>query len=267
VVHESRPSYPTVNQAFILILATLVLTSLLALIWKSGPAVPRMLVLELLIGVPVLVFVLSHHINLKNIFLLSGVKARIWLLGIPVGAGLALLLNEVNWLVQTILPVPDRVVQGLNDMFTVSSVAEGVLLALVVVVAGAIVEEAIFRGFFFVSLYRVADTTQAVLVSAFVFAAAHFNPWSFVGLLILGVTLGVIAWRTRSIFPGMVVHGIINGLGMGLIYIRESQVSWLFYKNHFHPVWIILGAGLTLWGFLRLYRWTSAAGETEKGNT
>ena len=46
---------------------------------------------------------------------------------------------------------------------------------------------------------------------AVIFAAFHGTPLWAIAVLPLGLWLGVLAWRTGSLLPGMVCHGFING--------------------------------------------------------
>jgi membrane protease YdiL (CAAX protease family) len=53
----------------------------------------------------------------------------------------------------------------------------------------------------------------AVFGTAVLFAAFHSNVWpSPVALVVLGVGLGVLAWRTRSLVGPVVLHSLFNGV-------------------------------------------------------
>ena len=70
-------------------------------------------------------------------------------------------------------------------------------------------EEAMFRGFLLPSLCRYLPAHTAVCVSAVIFAGAHCSA-SAPGLLLLGVLLGGIYVRTRSLAAPMLLHGLWN---------------------------------------------------------
>jgi membrane protease YdiL (CAAX protease family) len=56
---------------------------------------------------------------------------------------------------------------------------------------------------------------RAVWASAMVFAAAHSNVWpSPVPLFVLGLGLGYIAYRTRSIVAPILIHGLFNAVSV-----------------------------------------------------
>ena len=61
---------------------------------------------------------------------------------------------------------------------------------------------------------------MAVVVTAVAFAAAHGLVAGFPALLIFGLAIAVLRWRTRSIFPGMFFHATFNGIALALAFIR-----------------------------------------------
>jgi len=74
-------------------------------------------------------------------------------------------------------------------------------------------EEIFFRGFVFPGLRRAMPVGAAIVVSSLLFAIAHADPGSFPVLLIIGLALAFIRWRTASIWPGMFLHMLNNGIG------------------------------------------------------
>ncbi len=81
---------------------------------------------------------------------------------------------------------------------------------LVAVFVAPIFEEIFFRGFLLQGLRRVLGDTWAVLISSLIFAIIHFSVASFPLLLILGIILGVMRIKTKSIWPGVILHSLNN---------------------------------------------------------
>ena len=92
------------------------------------------------------------------------------------------------------------------------------LNAIVVVLAAPLVEELTFRGVGFALLSRYG-VFVAVVGTAVAFAAAHGLIAGFPALLIFGLAIAVLRWRTRSIFPGMLFHATFNGIALALAFI------------------------------------------------
>jgi sodium transport system permease protein len=80
----------------------------------------------------------------------------------------------------------------------------------------AVCEELVFRGFILTGLRRRFHTGTAVVISSFLFAVAHVNVFQFLPTFVLGLVLGVLAVRGRSVLPGMAYHLMHNGLLIGL---------------------------------------------------
>lgn len=92
-----------------------------------------------------------------------------------------------------------------------------VVLAVLVCVGSPVVEELFFRGLLLRALLgrtgglgpRLGPTVS-ILVTALVFALAHFEALQFLGLFAFGIVLGVLAWRTGRLGPSIVAHMAFN---------------------------------------------------------
>lgn len=79
-------------------------------------------------------------------------------------------------------------------------------MVLVICVQPAIFEELAFRGVIFGALSRVLGGSEALLVSALMFAILHLSVPSIPHLFLLGLILGWLRLRTGSIFPCVLLH-------------------------------------------------------------
>lgn len=89
---------------------------------------------------------------------------------------------------------------------------------LVVSVYAAIVEELAFRGVIYSALQRVLDTKEVILVSSLMFMVIHLAVPSFPHLLLIGLALGFLRWRSGSIYPCMLLHFTHNSLTLAAEY-------------------------------------------------
>jgi len=85
-------------------------------------------------------------------------------------------------------------------------------------------EEIFFRGFVFPGLLRGMSLGWAIVLSSLIFAVAHADPGSFAVLFIIGLALAFLRWHTRSIWPGMLLHLLNNGIGVLLIVLSMQGV-------------------------------------------
>ena len=82
-------------------------------------------------------------------------------------------------------------------------------LSFCTVIIAPLCEELIFRGFLLKPLRKYGDFT-AVLVSAVIFALFHGNVDQLAYALISGIFLGIIAVRSNSILPSIILHSANN---------------------------------------------------------
>jgi membrane protease YdiL (CAAX protease family) len=85
-----------------------------------------------------------------------------------------------------------------------------VVLFAFLAIGAPIVEELFFRGLVLRGLLGRVPAAAAIVVSGLLFALAHFEPVQFAGLAAFGVILGVLAWRTGRLGPGMAAHAAFN---------------------------------------------------------
>ncbi|MCA9518507.1 MAG: CPBP family intramembrane metalloprotease, partial [Myxococcales bacterium] len=77
-------------------------------------------------------------------------------------------------------------------------------------VVPAVTEEIIFRGVILAGLLQVFERRTAVVTSALLFATVHVSPLSMLHLALLGLILGEVRLRTRSLWPSMLLHAAYN---------------------------------------------------------
>ncbi|MFN0136314.1 MAG: type II CAAX prenyl endopeptidase Rce1 family protein [Phycisphaerae bacterium] len=80
----------------------------------------------------------------------------------------------------------------------------------VVSIAPAICEELFFRGYVQRRLLRRTRPAKAIVYTSLIFAAFHLIPLQVVFTFLPGVWLGYLAWRTNSVWPGVICHGALN---------------------------------------------------------
>jgi len=142
-------------------------------------------------------------------------------LRLPKVAGLALGVagGVATSLIVTLLVRELRLQSSYNLQYEhyILSHATGLIAAalfLVFLVFGPIVEEIVFRGIVMGGLINVTNGVVAVVVSAVIFAGIHAagGVAQITGAFTLGLVLGWLYLRTRSIVPSSVAHIIFNAV-------------------------------------------------------
>jgi membrane protease YdiL (CAAX protease family) len=129
---------------------------------------------------------------------------------------------------------------------------------LVVALAPAVCEELFFRGFLQRSLLRYMPAHAAVWLTGFIFSLIHFQVYGFFARWFLGVALGYLAVWSRSLWPSVVAHFVINALqavGAYWAYTTATGQGWVEDSSSI-PYTIGLPAValciLGLWAFKRM---------------
>lgn len=103
----------------------------------------------------------------------------------------------------------------------------GLLPFLSVALAAPVVEEVIFRGLIQSRLALALPGWPAVVLSALLFALCHGQPVWMGYAFVLGMVLGIMAWRTGSILPSILTHIVFNAIGQVLSLPQLAQADGL----------------------------------------
>ena len=133
------------------------------------------------------------------------VRIRLW----SVGLGLAAIMLS-DLLSQAFDFMPDL----MEDSF--SQMESGWAGVLVIAVFGPILEEMLFRGGVTEELLKKFPAGKALLYSALIFGVFHLNPAQIVPASLVGLLLGWLYYKTRSLIPCIIVHILNNGLSVAL---------------------------------------------------
>ena len=181
-----------------------------------------------------------------------GFTPRMLALGfVPLIASFPIFISEIDNFVRA-LDVP----AGLDDLDLAPELGRlvdaswlGLFLAVVI---APVTEEVLFRGLILRGLLGRWKPWAAVLISALLFAIMHFNPAQAPVALVLGLVLGWLYVRTRSLGLCMIGHAL-NNASAYLPFDPPLPINNYNYvppgdAGFFHPWWFD-GIGLALFGF------------------
>ncbi len=194
----------------------------------------------------VTVGVLASRQRLRDLFPMALPNPLLLLPMILSVIGVSLVMSEVDNVTRTILPMPDVVTAMFSQLLGGSVITSFVALVLV----APFTEELLFRGLILRTLVERYSPLLAIVISAFLFAVLHMNPWQFANPIALGLLLGWWCWRTRSLWPGLLGHAVTNGMAW---YMSNFEVPFDVpgYTGEFgaevaHQPWWFTGIGLGL---------------------
>ncbi|MEJ8847010.1 CPBP family intramembrane glutamic endopeptidase [Variovorax rhizosphaerae] len=159
------------------------------------------------------VFVVVMHfqnITYRSLFHHSSASRR---------ATLALIVPPVLLLVPALMLMISAVLEVLVRIAPMSRWEEtlfqrisdsGIASVIAACVLAPVLEEMLFRGIVLRGFLRQYSRGQAILWSAILFGAAHMNIYQFVVGVAMGMVLGWLYERTRSLIPCIALHGAYN---------------------------------------------------------
>ena len=133
----------------------------------------------------------------------------------------SVLVSEVDNLIQEVFPAPADLLSNVRELMTFTSVPQAIGGVLSFVVIPAIVEELMFRGLFQHGLIRNRGTVRGIFYASVCFGIFHLIPWQVVSAFLLGLLIGYVVVTTRSIFPGMILHALLNLLPLTMVYLSN----------------------------------------------
>ena len=154
--------------------------------------------------------------------------------------GVLIAFDTLDRIIHKFIPPPDYIID-LGEIMKPDSTLGYIFLFLAVVIVAPIGEEIIFRGFLqrFLEKYW-KDITRAVLVTSLFFAIIHFNPFWTIQIYLLGVILGFLSWKTKSVLPSIILHIVNNGSAYILTNIDEKSIGFYLWKDQVSPMFILL---------------------------
>ena len=138
--------------------------------------------------------------------------------------------------------------------------------ALAVGVSAGVAEEPLFRGVVQRSLGGVTGKWPAILWSSLIFSLVHMDIVGAPTRFAVGVVMGLLAWRSGAILPGIFAHAAYNtmALATNLIVTRTPIAGWqgFTFTQSMSPAvaeivtWCILSAPFALlyWGLWALFK-------------
>ncbi len=210
------------------------------MVYLAGPKAG--LLAETLFIIPTLLLVYRRRMPFARTFRFNPVSPQILFYTLLLALPVLVLGDELDRLLATVFPLPAWFDVG--ELMSIHSLSDGLLIIGNGVIVAAIVEEMLFRGLIQRSLEHMHDIATAIALSAIIFAMFHFNIWWMIQITLLGLVLGYIAWRSDSIWPTILIHGVNNLLSILAANAAEEELTW--YTSGGHVRWIWLVAALLL---------------------
>ncbi len=211
---------------------------------------------ELCLVAPSVFYLLIKKYDFKAAFRFNPISWKLTGISFLLGAAITILTDELDRLLNPFIKMPQELQDMIFDLLKFDSWQEGVALFIAAVLMAAVIEEMLFRGLLQRALERRLGVTFGLFFSALAFAFIHFNPWWMAQILILGITLGVLAWRSNSIFPSILVHGINNAIALAALNFEPRFAGWYEVGGHVNLALVVTAAVVACLSFIAFWRQT-----------
>lgn len=150
--------------------------------------------------------------------------------------GLSLVLSEVDNLLQRIIPMDQATIETFMGLMNNNFIL--VFIALCVV--APIFEETLFRGIILRGLIYNIDKWSAIFFNAFLFGMMHLNIWQGITAFVLGIFIGWLFYKTRSLQVAVFAHFTTNLIGILAFYLTDIPGFSSYSETGSQPLWLTL---------------------------
>jgi membrane protease YdiL (CAAX protease family) len=154
------------------------------------------------------------------------------LLAVPLAIALTVLNDQLMNLVDQIYPMPENERNAMVQLLRASTAYEWAVRLFGIVMAAAVSEEILFRGFIQRSLEEgPLGRGGAILLTSLLFAVIHLIPQGMPSYVLAGVVLGITAVATESILIPILIHAVHNTASILLLNLAEMESLG-------QPIWV-----------------------------
>jgi len=184
-------------------------------------------------------------------FNFKSMPVSVYLIIFPMMLGMMLISEFFVSLIPTTGPVFGDIYRSFESQMS-NLATDNISMIITVVIFAPILEEIVFRGILQKSLVKKGlKPSYAILISSFIFGAVHGYPWQLVGAFLLGIVLGTVYEKTKSLLMPILLHAFNNLISaLMIIFLGEEDLDSIF--NWSHGLSLLLGLVLFGGGFYML---------------
>ncbi len=261
-------SYPSLGQALLLALAIIVLQVVIGVaigtvIPRLGIALPMAATIGfanlLTFGLVIWWAVWRSGLALGLALPFGAVRGTVYVPLVVLMVGLGIVASEVDNLLRSVIPVPPLIAGIFREIG-----GAGLVSLITLVVVAPLTEELLFRGTILRGFLGRYKPRSAIAFSALIFCFIHLNPYQFFSAFVVGLVLGWVFLRTRSLWPCIVGHGFYNGHSFLIAAVLPVNIPGYnpeivdLQVVEFQPLWFdglgLLAIAIGLIGLGRIFR-------------
>lgn len=153
--------------------------------------------------------------QVDRMFHFTPISTALYPLLVILTLSLAVFLDPIT----NLLPMPEFMQKVFAMLAT-----QDIWTFMMVGITGPILEEVLFRGIILDGFLTRYKPGKAIFWSAFLFGLFHMNPWQFIPGFLIGLLLGYIYLKTRSLLPVILIHIVNNSFSYLIMYYYGDDV-------------------------------------------
>ena len=138
------------------------------------------------------------------------------------GMAMAIFILYILAIIDSIYPLKN-ISGDYEDLMNTIMSGNFVIVFITVGILGPIIEEIIFRGLVLSELRKVTHNTSAVIIQGVLFGIYHMNPLQAMYASVIGIVLGYVMLRYKTLWAPILVHIFFNSLNILLDKMLSEQ--------------------------------------------
>lgn len=225
---EKQPTVLGVNLVYLSVLFLMLVSQVILANWMPGVSEGqgyywRMFILELvLIGGPPLVYMIINRMDISRVTRFNPIKpVEVFLvLGMAIfGYGIMIIINLIWFWIASHWGTP----MG-QELPAIENGKQLLAAVLAIGLVPAVVEEFLFRGLILRG-YEKFGSRIAIVMTGILFGMLHLQLMSIPSIILLGIVITYVVYRTNSIFAGMIYHFVHNTITIGFLFIQNAIIE------------------------------------------
>lgn len=145
-----------------------------------------------------------------------------WIWVMVATAFLLLIISDITGYIHQLVPRPEAQQEALLKVLVAESWPEYLFRLFAACALAGFCEEFAFRGFLQSVFSKRMGAQKGILLTGFLFALMHLDPWTFPGIFLLGLFLGYLAQVTGNLWVPIFVHAFSNTLSFSIAFFSPD---------------------------------------------
>lgn len=154
-----------------------------------------------------------------------------WILVTVATIFLYVVISDITGYVHQLMPRPREQQQALLRLFVAKTWPEYLFRIFSAGGLAGFCEEFAFRGFLQSIFSRRLGGIKGFVLTAFLFALIHLDPWNFAGIFLLGLFLGYLVYLTGDLWIAIFLHFFTNTISFSIGFFSPDVGSDFGYTS------------------------------------